>query len=1203
MTSGFLLHAQGTSPAVWHNKERILHYKPSDKDFILHKGNKKFNRALYGTNTGFRVEAGDLPEFALYLPGMGGNCKLGLIHRGKSKWITEAKGLKTIYRPGAMIYEIRDELLQSGFLRITALAMGDAEGMILKIETHNTPGELSLVIAYGAASGKKFSRDGDIGADPESSFYMQANYCKDNIYRIEQNRFQLMFGFSKPLSEEDRYEIQFRNKQLDTISKVKPKILFGVFPTLAKVKITEASSQENPISLLNSQSKTKTPVITGLIQPGKNSIHYFYVENNPNQRRDQQASEIFKTAEKARKQIAERILLETPDEFINPLAGALSIAADGIWESPTYLHGAVAWRMRLPAWRGAYVADALGWQDRARLHFDSYLKSQVTDISPGSVEPDTLRHFARQTEKMGNAMFSNGYICRSPDGKIQPHHYDMNLVFIDQLLTHLKYTGDIDYIKKVWPAIQRHLQWEKRNFDADGDGLYDAYACIWASDALQYSGGGVTHSSAYNFRANKMAAQIAQLLGEDGNTYDTEANRILKAMNLQLWLKDLGTFAEYKDFSGLQLLHGAPGLWTIYHAIDEETATLFQKYQMLRYIDRHIPQIPVQAKDLSLKNLSLLATTNWQPYTWSINNVALAENLHTSLAYWQSGEAENAFQLWRSALVESMYLGSSPGNFQQLSFYDAVRGELYRDFADPIGIAARTLTEGLFGIVPDALHETLHIQPGFPEHWKFARLKTPNISFDFRKDANQITYHIHQKYPKQMKLLLRFRLDQDMVNAVMVNGKKADYHWVSDAFHQPIIEINAGISEDYVVQIQLTGNTIEKVESEIRIVQGEAKFIHFGQAKILSISDPDNQFSLKQTSPSCLEVVSNSVGIVPLFIQLRQGQAEWTVPVQINTIAPVGIEQLQNKEGQFESFELVNHSGTIRQGKIMVNRFTKSIAIPPKEKIQISVPLEYIKKGHNQIIIEWKDESISNQLFSNWDIQADAKYEPVNLEPFFNDHVTNTFKHLYLSPRPASTSLQIPWQGIGNWCYPLIQPDISVEGIKNKKAVHLDKIPFLLGSDKNIGYTSQWKNFPETLTVPLSGKADHAYLLMAGTTNHQQSQMANGIIYFQYTDGSKDSLPLKNPDNWWPIEQDYMQDGFAFKSGEKPYRLIFKTGEITRTFSNYTEIKGFSNRVIAGGAATVLDIPLNKDKTLQSMTLKTLTNEVVLGIMSLSLER
>ncbi|MCH5718338.1 alpha-L-rhamnosidase-related protein [Niabella hibiscisoli] len=323
--------------------------------------------------------------------------------------------------------------------------------------------------------------------------------------------------------------------------------------------------------------------------------------------------------------------LNTPDDYINPLGSALAIAADAIWEEPSYMHGAIAWRMRLPAWRGAYAADALGWHDRARLHFDSYLKSQVTQIAPGPVTPDTALHFARQLEKMGTAMFSNGYICRNPNGDIRPHHYDMNLVFMDQLLTHLQYTGDLNYVKKIWTALQLHLQWEKRNYDADGDGLYDAYACIWASDALQYSGGGVTHSSAYNYRANKVAAKLAQLLNEDPAPYQKEADKILAAMNQKLWAKDKGVFAEYKDLQGLQLLHTTPGLWTIYHAIDEGTATAEQQFQMLRYIDKTIPHIPVKAKDLPFNNMFLLATTNWQPYTWSINNVALAENLHTAL--------------------------------------------------------------------------------------------------------------------------------------------------------------------------------------------------------------------------------------------------------------------------------------------------------------------------------------------------------------------------------------------------------------------------------------------------------------------------------------------------------------------------------------------------------------------------------------------
>src|ERR1043165_8934577 len=75
---------------LWHGIEREIHYKPDGEDFLLAKGTRRFNRALYGSNTAFRVEAGDLPEFAMYLPGMGGNLKFGLIKNNQSKWIVNA---------------------------------------------------------------------------------------------------------------------------------------------------------------------------------------------------------------------------------------------------------------------------------------------------------------------------------------------------------------------------------------------------------------------------------------------------------------------------------------------------------------------------------------------------------------------------------------------------------------------------------------------------------------------------------------------------------------------------------------------------------------------------------------------------------------------------------------------------------------------------------------------------------------------------------------------------------------------------------------------------------------------------------------------------------------------------------------------------------------------------------------------------------
>ena len=51
-----------TDTALWHGKQRELRYHPEGTDFVITNGKRRFVRALYGTNTAFRIEAGDLPE-------------------------------------------------------------------------------------------------------------------------------------------------------------------------------------------------------------------------------------------------------------------------------------------------------------------------------------------------------------------------------------------------------------------------------------------------------------------------------------------------------------------------------------------------------------------------------------------------------------------------------------------------------------------------------------------------------------------------------------------------------------------------------------------------------------------------------------------------------------------------------------------------------------------------------------------------------------------------------------------------------------------------------------------------------------------------------------------------------------------------------------------------------------------------------------
>ena len=125
---------------------------------------------------------------------------------------------------------------------------------------------------------------------------------------------------------------------------------------------------------------------------------------------------------------------------------------------------------------------------------------------------------------------------------------------------------------------------------------------------------------------------------------------------------------------------------------------------------------------------------------------------------------------------------------------------------------------------------------------------------------------------------------------------------------------------------------------------------------------------------------------------------------------------------------------------------------------------------------------------------------------------------------------------------------------------------------------------------------------MAGSTNPMQSRITNGRIVVYYTDRSTDTLELINPSTWWPIEEDYYEAPPAFTTGAPhPLRVYLKTGLISSQPLKWTSIRGLTNTAIDGGAATVLDMPLDPHKTLDHLILSTVARDVVVGLMSITL--
>jgi hypothetical protein len=112
-----------------------------------------------------------------------------------------------------------------------------------------------------------------------------------------------------------------------------------------------------------------------------------------------------------------------------------------------------------------------------------------------------------------------------------------------------------------------------------------------------------------------------------------------------------------------------------------------------------------------------------------------------------------------------------------------------------------------------------------------------------------------------------------------------------------------------------------------------------------------------------------------------------------------------------------------------------------------------------------------------------------------------------------------------------------------------------------------------------------------------------------YSDGTTDTLCLRNPDNWCPIEQDYYIDGKQFHTvWPRPYRVCLgKAADdgqplVSRNLGEALHIEGVYGREIPGGAAQLLTMPLQFDKRLRSITVRTLSNDVVIGLMAVTLQ-
>ncbi len=1087
-----LVATQGVRPNIAGQIDQPIRYRPDGDAFAIVNGVERFNRPLYGGNTAFRADGGDKPEFVLYLPGRGGNLRFAVQSADGSRWwLHHARSITTRYRPGELEYRIEDPRLGTGAIDLVVVALAATEGLGVRASGTNIPAGTTLRWAYGGVNGQRGTRDGDIGTEkvPISEWFgFRPEFAKDNQVRIASQR---SFSIS-----------------------AKPGTVTGTLLNGTTDAVRAGEAWNDAAGLFagpKSAARPDHPVVTGTLQFGQ-APSYLLLQRTayaPSANadlatysavsRDARAAaplpplapafdalalpQAFDAARAHFAALRGRVRVSTPDPWIDAAVASLNVAADAVWDGPqsAVMHGAVAWRTKLLGWRGLYSLDALGWHDRALANFRAWLPRQNVSPVPPTLPPaDEDSNLARSEA----ALHSNGDLSNS--------HYDMNAVFIDGLFRHFAWTGDLAFAREAWPVIERHLAWEKRLFRRpyDNGPLYEAYAQIWASDDIQYSGGGVAYASAYNHFHNQQAARLARAIGVDAAPYEQEAAAIAEAMRAELWLKEDGHFAEYKDWLGERLVHPSAGLWSFYHVVDSRVPDAREAWRMADALTRKLPQLPIAGPGVpSDRPYHVYASSDWMPYTWSVNNVVMSENNHTALGLWQAGRAEEAFTLMKGALLGSMYMGISPGNVGSMNYLDVYRREAQRDFADGSGVSSRAIVEGLFGMVPDALAGRLDVRPGFPRDWDRAELVHPDVGLRFERKGQVDRWTVSQSGDRFRHLRLRLPAIRDRVRSVSVDGRKARWSVDPDAVGAPAILIEVPFAAQAELAIEWAGSPIAA------------------------------------SSPAGTR-----------FRQKRQGAMRWWAP-----------------DG-------------------------KTAEPAPLPEVVDRAPV--------------------------------GSQRAIDLAGLFNDDVAAIFAPgKYRSPRSPFVSLALPSQGIGAWAgHVNATAKIDDSGIRQASRTSGGWLSLPDGGrfqtpaqGRNALFVSRWDNYPDEVTVPLSGSGSFLRLLMAGSTNAMQSRIDNGEVIVTYADGGTERLALHNPTTWWPIERDYLIDDYQFRApGPRPLRVDLATARV-RQGGAPDGSKGAEQRV-EGGSATVLGLPLDPKRKLKSLTLRARANEVVIGLLAATID-